>query len=128
MLRRQSYLDKQERKKNAMIAAGLVSERYPDVLSIAFQITYYQKTSVPVLMTRTVNFLPGNYASFHLDCMREECSNGGFDLTPIVAGLVKDRKRSARGNITCRGKDAVLRHGHASISYEVKIEYSRRPK
>jgi hypothetical protein len=128
MLRRQTYLEKQEQKKNAMIAAGLVSERYPGVLSIAFQITYYQRTSVPVLMTRTVNFYPGNHASFHLDCMREECTNGGFDLAPVVAGLVKGRKRSARGNITCRGKDTALRHSHASISYEVKIEYARQEK
>lgn len=124
MLRKQSYLEVQERKNKAMMAAGLISDRFPGVVSIAFRLTYYQKTTVPVLMTRTVNFFPANYACFHLDCMREECSNGGFDLAPIVAGLVKGRKTSAKGKLACSGKAKALHQGHASIAYEVSIQYA----
>jgi hypothetical protein len=128
MLRRQRYLDKQERRRNAMLAAGLVADRFPGVASIAFRLTYYQKSSAPVLMTRTVNFFPASSACFHLDCMREECINGGFDLAPVVARLVKGQSTSAKGNLTCHGNDAILRHGHASLAYQVNIQYARKIK
>ena len=128
MQRRQTYLDKQEERKNAMIAAGLLADRYPGVSSIELRMTYYQKTADPVLMKRTVNFFPANYALFRLDCMREECVNGGFDLAPVVAALVKGRKTSVKGNLSCRGKNDSLGHGHASIAYEISIQYSKNRK
>ncbi len=124
----QSYKEKLETKKNAILASGRVSERLPDVSSIVFRMIYYQRTAGPVLMTRTVNFVPTDYACFHMDCTREECTNGGFDLAPIVASLVKNRKKSVKGNLSCRGKSESLRLGHASITYEVSIEYNKRNK
>ena len=78
-----------------MLASGLVSERLPGVTSIVFRMTYYHKTAGPVLMQRTINFVPSDYACFHMDCMREECTNGGFDLAPVVTSLVKNRKKPA---------------------------------
>ncbi len=128
MALKQNYKEKLELKRNAMLAAGLVSERFPAVSNIMFRMTYFQRTLEPVLMTRTLSFSPTNYACFHLDCMREECTNGGFDLAPVVAGLVKNKKKSVSGKIICRGKNSDLRHGHASIAYEVSIQYSKRAK
>jgi len=124
----QNYKEKLEIKKNAILASGRVSERLPDVSSIVFRMTYYQRTAGAILMTRTVNFVPTDYACFHLDCTREECTNGGFDLAPVVANLVKSRKKSGKGNLSCRGKSESLRFGHASIAYEVNIEYNKRSK
>ncbi len=111
-----------------MLAAGLISERYPRVASIVFRMTYYQKTSDPVLMIRTVNYLPTDYACFRMDCMREECMNGGFELAPIIDGLVKSNKKTVKGKIACNGKSDTLRLGHASIAYEVLIQYNKQPK
>ncbi len=125
---KQSYLEKLELKKSTMIAAGLISERFPHVLSIVFHLNYYQRTSDPVLMVRTVNFFPTDYACFHMDCTREECTEGGFDLMPVVAGLVKNRKKSVKGKIFCHGKSETLRFGHSSITYEVSIQYNRHGK
>ena len=48
--------------------------------------------------------------------------------TPVVKSLVKERKKSVKGNICCHGKNAKLGHGHASIAYEVRVEYSRISK
>ena len=124
----QNYKEKLEIKKNAILSSGRVSERLPDVSSIVFRMTYYQRTAGAILMTRTVNFVPTDYACFHLDCTREECTNGGFDLAPVVANLVKSRKKSGKGNLSCRGKSESLRFGHASIAYEVNIEYNKRSK
>lgn len=128
MAYRQNYKEKLELTRLSMLAIGLVSERFPGVSSIVFQMTYYQSTLDPVLMKRTLNFLPANYACFHMDCMREECTNGGFDLAPVVAGLVKDRKKSVKGNIFCKGKNETLRLGHARIAYEVSIQYAKQVK
>ncbi|MBS1243028.1 MAG: hypothetical protein H6R44_783 [Nitrospirae bacterium] len=128
MIRKQSYREQLEVKKNIMLAAGLVSERFPGVANIELRMTYYQKTADPVLMKRTVSFCPTNYAFFRLECMREECTNGGFDLAPVVASLVKNRKPSVKGNINCHGKTESLGHGHASIAYEINIQYCKNGK
>ena len=127
-MNKQSYVEKMELKKNAMLAAGLVSERYPEVSSIVLHMTYFQRTPDPVLMKRTVNFVCNNYASFHMDCVREECTNGGFNLAPVVSALVKNRKKTIKGKLVCTGKNDTIRPGHASIAYEVNIQYKKKTK
>ena len=117
-----------ELKKNIMLSAGLVSERLPGVTCIVLNMTYYQRTADPILMKRIVNFFPTDYACFRMDCVREECINGGFDLTPVVTSLVKNRKKSIKGKIVCNGKSETLRLGHASIAYEVSIQYNKQAK
>ena len=123
---KQSYREKMELKKNARIASGLVSERLPGVANIVLNLTYYYRVAGPVLMTRTVNYIPSDYACFHMECMREECEDGGFDLAAVVTGLVTKRKSSVKGTITCRGKGDSLTVGHANLSYEVSIKYSKQ--
>ena len=125
---KQSYTEKMELKRNAMLEAGLVSERYPEVSSIVLHMTYFQRTSDPVLMKRTINFACDNFASFHMDCVREECTNGGFNLAPVVSALVKNRKKTIKGKLFCCGKNDALRPGHASIAYEVNVQYKKKAK
>jgi len=125
---RQNHLERQEQLKKKKLAAGLVSDRFPGISEIVFRLTYYQRGQHPVLMVRTLNFLPTDYAYFHMDCMREECTNGGFDLLPVVAGLVKDRKKTVKGKICCDGKNEDLVTGHASIAYEVSVQSAKRLK
>jgi hypothetical protein len=127
-MQKQSYLEKQEMKKSNMLAAGLVSERYPSVSTIVLHMTYYQRTSDPILMKRTLNFLPTDYACFHLDCMREECANGGFELSQVIAEMIKKNIKSAKGKIVCTGKSESLHLNHASISYEISIQYLKQAK
>jgi hypothetical protein len=123
---RQSYKEKMELEKAAMVAAGLVSERYAGVSNIEFQMTYYQRGLHPVLMTRTLSFLPANYATFHMKCMQEGCTDGGYDLAPVVAGLAHSRKKTVKGKIFCHGTNDTI--GHASIAYEVNIQYCKPVK
>jgi len=58
--------------------------------------------------------------------MHEGCTNGGYDLAPVVAGLAKSRKKSIKGKIFCHGTNDTL--GHASIAYEVNIQYNKQVK
>lgn len=123
---RQSYKEKLEIERAALAATGLVSERYSGVSSIEFHMTYYHRGLDPVLMERTLSFLPADYAGFHMKCMEDGCTDGGYDLAPVVAGLVKSCKKSVKGKIFCHGTNDTL--GHASIAYEVNIRYNKQVK
>jgi hypothetical protein len=126
MIQRQSYKQKLELEKAALAALGLVSDRYAGVAGIEFHMTYYQRGLQQVLMERTLSFLPANYAGFHMKCMQEGCTDGGFDLAPVVAGLVKACGKSIRGKLFCHGTNDTI--GHASIAYQVNIQYHRQAK
>lgn len=115
-----------ELERTALVAAGLVSECHSGVSSIEFRMIYYTRGLDPVLMKRTLSFSPADYAAFHMKCMEDGCTDGGFDLAPVVAGLAKTRKKSRKGKIFCHGTNHTL--GHASIAYEVNIEYNKQVK
>src|SRR5574337_1001059 len=128
MRHKESYKEKLEREKAAVIAAGLVSERHAGISSIEFRMTYYRRGCGlgAVLMKRTLSFSPGDYAGFYLKCMEDGCTGGGFDLAPVVANLAKSRTRSIKGKLFCHGTSHPV--GHASIDYEVNIQYSKQVK
>lgn len=122
-MRKQTYRQKLDMEKATLVASGLVSERYPGISNIEFHMIYYRRGLNQVLMDRTLNLTPSDYAGFHLKCMHKGCASGGYDLSPVIAAMVKSRKRAANGKIFCHGTNDTL--GHASIAYEVKIEYAK---
>ena len=121
-MRKPTYKEKRDLERAALITAGLVSERYSRISNIEFRMTYYRRGLNQVLMTRTLCFTPSDYAGFHLKCMHDGCTDGGYDLAPVVAAMVKTRKKTASGKIFCHGTNDSL--GHASMAYEVNIQYS----
>jgi len=121
------YAADQERNEKK-IAAGLVSERFPKVAGMVIKMTYYQEMANPVLMVRTVNVFPSSHAYFHMQCAVKECDEGGFDLEPIIARMIRGNKRSVKGEMTCSGKGDKLDKNHASISYEIKVRYRNKSK
>lgn len=123
MISRQNYTARIELKKKNRLTAGLVSERYPQVDAMVINMTYYQNASNPILMLRTINVLPRDYAYFKMDCMIKGCTDGGFDLTRVIADLIKNRKKSGSGTMICKGKNDMIASGHASISYGISITY-----
>lgn len=126
MNHRQSFRQKVELERTALAALGLVSERYAGVSNIEFRMTYYHRGVDSVLMTRTLTFSPADYAGFHMKCMEDGCTGGGFDLAPVVAGLAKSHKKTMKGKVYCHGMN--LAFGHASIAYEVNIRYNKLAK
>jgi len=125
MLHTKNYLAEKQLKKEKRAAAGLVSERFPDVSSIVIYMTYYRGIFIQDLMLRTVNYYPTSYAFFDMECMTAGCVNGGFDLTPMITNLIKNHKRSGKGRIVCRGKNSKLAPKHASVSYVINIQYNK---
>ena len=123
---KQSYREKREHEQAKQIAAGLVSDRYPDVSRIEFHMTYYHRSRDPVLMERTLCFSPANYACFHVQCGQDGCTGGGYDLAPVVAGMAKSGNASVKGRLFCHGSNGSI--GHSSIAYQVNIQYHKRSK
>lgn len=128
MTHRQDYIARMELVKKNRINAGLVSEHFPKVSSIIINMTYYQKVANPVLMERTINILPASYAYFNMECMIKDCVNGGFDLTPAISDLIKNRKKSGKGKLACKGKTNPASPEHASVSYEISIQYIKKSR
>ncbi|BCB95375.1 hypothetical protein JZK55_02970 [Dissulfurispira thermophila] len=126
MSNRNNYTAKMTLKKQNRSAAGLVSERFPYVSDIIIHMTYYQKGPNPVLMLRTVNVFPSSYAYFKMDCMIKDCDGGGFDLTPVIAEMVKTHKKVKKGSLVCHGKTDYHSHEHASIDYDIMIKYNKK--
>ena len=125
MANRYNYAAKMELKKQNNLSAGLLSDRFPEVSGIVFHMTYYQKGANPVLMVRTVNVFSTSYAYFKMDCMIKGCEGGGYDLTPVIANMVKTHKKVGKGTLACHGKIDVPEPDHASIDYEVVIQYNK---
>jgi hypothetical protein len=126
MAQRQNYTAKMDLRKRQQVAAGLVSDRFPQVNGIVIRMTYFRKGVNPVLMLRTVNVFPTGYAYFDMDCMISGCTDGGFDLTPIITEMVKKHQKLRKGTLACRGKSADLAADHANIAYEVAIKFNRK--
>jgi len=123
MTHKQNYLAKMELNKKNRLAAGLVSDRFPKVSGMVIHMTYYQRVSEFVLMERTVNVSPKDYAYFNMECMIKDCINGGFDLGQVISDMIKHHKKSGKGKLVCNGKNDILSSGHASVSYEISIKY-----
>jgi hypothetical protein len=124
MVHRQNYVENMEQSRQRKLAAGLISECFPKVSDIIIQMTYYQKAANPVMMNRIVNFWPSQYAYFNMDCMIKGCVDGGFDLTSVIAKMIKNRKKSEKGKLTCNGKSDTLSSDHASVTYQISIKYT----
>ena len=128
MANRQSDIKKKELRDQRRSAAGLVVEHFPEVSDIVILMTYYHKAENPVLMKRTINVAPESFADFYMDCMIRGCEYGGFDLTPVIKGMIKKRKKSAKGTMNCKGKNGSLPRDHAHISYDISVKYRRKSR
>ena len=120
---RSAQLQKREQRAQIDLEAGLVSENFPNVSKITLVLTYYHLGAMPVLMVRTVNFLPHSAANFKMNCAIPGCEGGGFDLTKIIAAEVKGHKKTLKGNLACAGKNESFEKNHASVDYKIIVEY-----
>lgn len=107
-------------KLQQKIDSGLVSKLFPEVASIVVSMMYNQK-GIQKSLPRIVNFFPGSYALFRVNCLNKNCVDGGFDLTQIITAMVENHRETAKGDLSCEGS---LSPDHSGIVYEVAIQYS----
>lgn len=101
--------------------AGFVGTHFPEVGSIVISMIYNQR-GIAKSLPRVVNFFPGSYALFRVDCLNKECTDGGFDLTQLITTMIGKRKEAAKGELTCEGNGTSA--DHSAIVYEIAIQYS----
>jgi hypothetical protein len=118
MNNREKHAARSERKQQK-IEAGLVAAIYPNIESIIITMMYSQK-GIRQSLPRTVNFFPGSYAFFTVDCLSKECVQGGFDFARIMNSMVNNRKETSKGEFRCVGGPVI---DHSAIVYEVAIQY-----
>jgi hypothetical protein len=103
------------------VDAGFVSTHFPGVANIVISMMYKQK-GVANPIKRIVNFFPGSYAFFKLDCLSKDCVDGGFDLTRIINSMIRNHSEASKGELGC--DDSGPRFNHSNIVYEVAIQYT----
>jgi hypothetical protein len=123
---RQNYIAKMNLRKQRRLDAGLVSDVFPTVDGMVIHMTYLRKGSNPVVMLRTVNVFPSTYAYFIMDCMTPGCTDGGFDLTPVIREMVREHKKVKKGKLFCSGESADAISDHANVVYEVAIKFNKK--
>lgn len=121
---KQNYIVRAELSRQKKLASGVLADRYPEVSGIVICMTYYQKGN-SILMLRTINLSPLDAAYFNMECMTKDCVEGGFDLTSVISEMVKARRKAGKGRLVCCGKSDGSPSDHASVAYEIGIQYHR---
>jgi len=101
--------------------SGRVSAQFPEVAGIVISMIYNQK-GIKKALQRTLNYSPGSYAFFKVDCLNKGCGDGGFDLTQVVTTMVGKHKEAAKGELNCTSNSPSA--DHSAIIYEVSIQYT----
>lgn len=104
-----------------MLDAGFMDTQFPEVSGIVINMIYSQR-GIQKSLPRVVNFFPGSYALFRIDCLNKECVDGGFNLTQIITGMIRNRREAAKGDLRCEGDTPSA--DHSTIAYEVAIKYT----
>jgi hypothetical protein len=113
----QARIEKNQRRRDA----GLMSKHFPDVASIVISMMYKQK-GLANPIKRIVNFFPGSYAFFRLDCLSNDCVDGGFDMSWIITSMIRNHREVTEGKLGC--DDTGPRADHSNITYEIAIQYA----
>ena len=113
----QARIEKNQQK----LDAGFVSTHFPGVASIVISMMYKQK-GVANPIHRIINFSPGSYAFFRVDCLSNDCVDGGFDLTQIINSMIRNHSKEVKGELGC--DDSGPRADHSTIVYEIAIQYT----
>lgn len=103
--------------------AGFVAAHYPEVASIVITMLYNQR-GITKSLPRVINFSPGSCALFKVDCLNKDCVDGGFDLTRVITGMIRNRRQMSKGDLSCEGSGPSPSVGHSAIAYELTIQYS----
>jgi hypothetical protein len=100
--------------------SGSVATHFPEVVNIVMHMTYNQRGAKSIV--RTFNFTPSSYAFFIVNCLRQDCVDGGFDLTQVITTMIRNRRMEVKGSLSCTGTDSST--NHSDIVYEVAIQYT----
>jgi hypothetical protein len=108
-------------KKKLKLESGLISEHFPDVASIFIKINNSYGRKNPVIIAREFKFIPESQAYFDIECLKQNCFDGGFNLAGVIDNMIKSHTGSGEGELSCKGSELSPEHSH--ISYKITINY-----
>jgi hypothetical protein len=82
----------------------------------------YKQQGIANPIHRVMNFSPGSYAFFKVDCLSDDCVDGGFDMSRVITSMIRNHSESTKGELGC--DDDGPRPGHSKIVYEIAIQYA----
>ncbi len=106
-------------KKQQKIEYGSVSGLFPMISKITISMKY-AKTGVLEPLSRMVNFTRDSAAIFKISCLCSECPDSGFDFSDIIKAMVKAKKATAKGAISCENCPAPE---CSDVTYTATIKY-----
>jgi len=101
-------------------APATIAELYPDVGRILLFVAFEEADAESEPNYQQLIFTTQNEAIFRLDCSRDECAGGGFDFTPLVDEMVRNKEARAHGKLECKGTLGSGEH-RCSLQAEYRI-------
>ncbi len=101
--------------------ADLMETLFPEVAGIVINMTYSQQ-GILKSFARVINFFPGSYALFRINCLNKECVDGGYDFTQVITGMIRNRSKVAKGNLSCEGSCPTVKN--STVLYNVAVKYA----
>ncbi len=80
-----------------------ICQLYPGVGRIVLFVAFEQADPETEPNYQQIIFTAESEATFRLDCPRDTCAGGGFDLAPVVDGMVKTGESRVHGKLACGG-------------------------
>ena len=84
-------------------AHASIAELYPDVGRIVLFVAFEEADSESEPNYQQIIFTADAEAIFKLDCSRDECVGGGFDFSPIVDEMMRNKESRVHGRLACKG-------------------------
>ena len=84
-------------------AHATISDLYPEVRRLTLFIAFQEADAESEPNYQQIIFTADTEAVFRLDCSRDHCAGGGFDLTPLVDEMMKNHESMAHGKLSCEG-------------------------
>ena len=95
-----------------------LSELYPDVRRVTLFVAFEEADAESEPNYQQIILTADTEAIFRLECLRDTCAGGGFDFTPVVDEMVKNKESRIHGKLACEG--TLGSGGHRCL---LKVEY-----
>jgi hypothetical protein len=81
-----------------------LAEKFPKLKSMSVELAYFNLGSVNPSGQLTYKANVANAKSvFRLDCSNQECVQGDFDLSDVLAEAISKKRKTLVGEATCQG-------------------------
>lgn len=96
-------LQQRERRQRGYAASKTVSERFPRLRELVFELRFRAVDNKPLLSPYKQIYTGDMQAFFELQCPSRECTGGGFDLSTVASAAACSHDGISRGLLQCRG-------------------------